>query len=94
MAVKDISVTTISPGYVKTSLSMNALNADGTKYNRMDETTAGGMEPDNVAVSILLSIARKEVDIVLADAKTCAAIQMKAILPDIVAIIMKKRAKS
>jgi len=41
LASKSVSVTIISPGYVRTSLSLNALNADGSKYNKMDDTTAG-----------------------------------------------------
>ena len=54
----------------------------------------GGMEPNTVAEKILVSIARKETDIVLADAKTTAAVQMKATLPDVVSWIMTKRARS
>lgn len=38
----NITVTIVSPGYVNTSLSLNALNADGTAYNKADETTASG----------------------------------------------------
>ena len=52
------------------------------------------MEPNTVAEKILVSIARKETDIVLADAKTTAAVQMKATLPDVVSWIMTKRARS
>jgi dehydrogenase/reductase SDR family protein 7B len=94
LASKSVSVTIVSPGYVRTSLSLNALNADGSLYNKMDDTTAGGMEATTVAEKILVSIARKETDIVLADAKTTAAVQMKATLPDVVAWIMTKRARS
>jgi len=94
LAGKAVSVTIVSPGYVRTSLSLNALNADGSKYNKMDDTTAGGMEPVAVAEKILVSIARKDTDVVLADAKTTAAVQMKAMLPDVIAWIMMKRART
>jgi dehydrogenase/reductase SDR family member 7B len=93
LAGSDICVTTVSPGYVKTALSMNALNADGSKYNKMDDTTAGGMDPEDVARMVLLSMARKEADVILADSKTCIAVQLKALFPEFVAWIMRKRAK-
>ena len=94
LAGKGVFVTIVSPGYVRTSLSLNALNADGSLYNKMDETTAGGMEPLAVAENILVSIARKETDVVLADAKTTAAVQLKAMLPDVIAWVMVKRART
>ena len=35
-----MAVSIICPGYVRTSLSLNAVVADGAKYGQMDETTA------------------------------------------------------
>jgi anion-transporting ArsA/GET3 family ATPase len=73
---------------------MNALNPDGTKYNKMDETTAAGMDPDVLADKILFSVAKGEADILVADTKTNAAILMRTTMPEAFAWIMKKRAKS
>ena len=91
VADKKISVTTISPGYVNTSLSLNALNADGTKYNKTDDTTASGMDPAELAQRVLLSMAEGVCDVVIADTKTCIAIEMKVLMPQIFASIMAKR---
>jgi dehydrogenase/reductase SDR family protein 7B len=94
LARNNISVTTISPGYVKTSLSLNALNPDGSRYNKMDDTTASGMEPEVLADKILFSLAKGEADVLIADAKTHAAVLMRATMPEAFAWVMKKRAQS
>ncbi len=89
-----INVTVISPGYVATSLSLNALNSDGSAYGKTDSTTASGMSPADVASRVLSSIAAGEPDVILADSKVMAAIQIKTLFPDLMALLMKKRAKS
>ncbi len=38
----------MSPGYVRTDLSLNALLPDGSKHNSLDSTTAAGMAPEVV----------------------------------------------
>jgi dehydrogenase/reductase SDR family member 7B len=91
LADKKITVTTVSPGYVNTSLSLNALNADGTKYNKTDETTANGMSPSELSERILLNMADGVADIVIADAKTCIGILLKVLMPQLFASMMKKR---
>ena len=91
LADKNITVTTISPGYVNTSLSLNALNADGTKYNKNDETTVNGMEPSALAQQILVVMAGGVADVVVADAKTRIGILLKVLMPQLFASMMKKR---
>lgn len=91
LAEKNIFVTTISPGYVNTSLSLNALNPDGTKYNKTDETTAGGMNPEELSTILLKSMASGVADIVVADAKTRLGVQLKALIPQLFATMMRKR---
>ena len=89
-----INVTIISPGYVATSLSLNALNSDGTAYGKTDMTTANGMLPSEVAYKVLSSIATGKPDVILADFKVMTAIQIKALFPEFMALLMKRRARS
>ena len=93
MVSKGITVTTISPGYVKTDLSVNALNGDGSSYGRLDETTASGMEPDDLAEIVSTAISNGESDCTVADAKTIVAIYLRTLFPSMFAYIMSKRAK-
>lgn len=41
-----IKVTILCPGYIRTSISLNALTASGEKFNRMSKKQANGMDPD------------------------------------------------
>lgn len=42
LASGGVSVHVVSPGYVRTDLSLSAVMGDGRSYSKMDETTANG----------------------------------------------------
>jgi short-subunit dehydrogenase len=88
-----ISTTLISPGYIRTSLSLNAVTGDGTKYGKTDETTKSGMDPGFAAKESLLAIAEGTTDFILAEGKVLAAIQAKAQFPALLAKMTSKRMK-
>lgn len=90
---KGISFTVISPGYINTNLSLNAVTSTGDKYGMTDETTRTGMSAKRAAEESLLAIARRESDYVMADAKVHAAIQAKAQFPGLLAKYMNSRMK-
>jgi short-subunit dehydrogenase len=85
------SVTVISPGYISTNLSNNAITPDGSLYGKTDETTAKGMSPGVCARASLVAIARGVSDLVLADAKVQAAVQAKAQFPGLLAKATKSK---
>jgi dehydrogenase/reductase SDR family protein 7B len=64
---------------------------NGSKHGVMDETTSKGASPDIVAARILLSIAREEKDVILADMKTTAAVMLKSLFPDLLARILQMK---
>lgn len=86
---KNINVLTVSPGYVRTALSLNAVNGDGTNYGKMDETTAKGMDPKTLSGIILKAIADGKQDIVVADAKTVLGIRLNALFPELFTQMVK-----
>ena len=51
----------------------------------------GGMSPHYVAKQTLLAVARGDADLVLADAKTCAAIAAKNSLPDLLSKLTRQK---
>lgn len=51
-----LQVTLICPGFVRTSISLNALTGDGSQLGTMDEATDRGMAPDVLAHKILRAI--------------------------------------
>lgn len=91
VASQGITVTIVSPGYVATALSLNAVNADGSAYGKMDETQAKGLPAGVVAQCVLESLARGKADVVLAEPKARAAIQLKTLFPELMAMVMRKR---
>jgi len=55
-----IRVTLVSPGFVRTAISLNALTADGTPQGTMDEATDQGISAERCAAAILRGIDRNK----------------------------------
>lgn len=91
LSSKRINVLVVSPSYVNTRLSLNAVNGDGSNYGKMDETTASGMDPDDLAGSVVKSVYLKENDVVYANLKSLLAISLKVQFPDLLVKILKQK---
>ncbi|MEM1220330.1 MAG: SDR family oxidoreductase [Bacteroidota bacterium] len=48
-----LQVMLICPGFIKTDVSKNAITADGTKHDKMDDKQASGMDPSDLAERII-----------------------------------------
>ncbi|KAH8267793.1 hypothetical protein KR026_006876 [Drosophila bipectinata] len=92
VANKNINVSCVSPGYIRTQLSLNALTGSGSSYGKMDETTAKGMSPEKLAERILQCILRKEPDIIVSDVQAKIAYYLRHLCPTLYFWIMSKRA--
>ncbi len=55
-----IRVTMVSPGFVRTNISINALTADGTAQGTMDDATDNGITAEQCAAAILRGIDRNK----------------------------------
>ena len=53
VAAEGVRVTTIVPGFIRTNVSRNALNADGKATGEMDEDVDGGMDVGACAAAII-----------------------------------------
>lgn len=49
LAHQNIQVTTITPGYIHTNISANAVRGDGTAFGKTDSAIAGGMSASECA---------------------------------------------
>lgn len=58
-----VAVTIAVPGFVRTEISRNALQGDGTTYGRMDENQASGMRPERCAEIILRAVERGALEV-------------------------------
>ena len=92
LASSGVTVHVASPGYIRTNLSLSAVTGDGTQYGKMDETTAKGADPKEVAVSILDSVAKGKADFVVAATPSAtAAIWLRLLCPGILRNMLVKR---
>ncbi|ELT99372.1 hypothetical protein CAPTEDRAFT_111698, partial [Capitella teleta] len=92
VAQYNVGVSIVSPAYIKTPLSMNAVTSDGSSYAKMDKTQASGMETSYVASKVLKAVCRNENDVILASAFYRIVLYLKNIFPNIFASFMAKRA--
>ncbi|XP_044268371.1 dehydrogenase/reductase SDR family protein 7-like isoform X2 [Tribolium madens] len=93
VAAHNISVTIVSPGYIKTELSRNALTGSGTKHGEMDATTESGYLPEYVASEIGRAVVQKKKEIVICTFLPRIAIFLRKYLPSVYFSVMVKRAK-
>ncbi|XP_069762112.1 dehydrogenase/reductase SDR family member 7B isoform X2 [Narcine bancroftii] len=88
-----VQVSVISPGYIQTSISLNAVTGNGSKYGVMDKNTAEGYKPHVVAEAILTAVCRKKKDVVMAGFLPTIAIYLRTLVPSLFFPIMAARAK-
>ncbi|MDB5099824.1 MAG: short-chain dehydrogenase [Cyanobacteria bacterium RYN_339] len=60
---RGVHVLTVCPGFVATNISLNALAADGSRYDHMDPETAGGLDARDVARDVLAAITARKREI-------------------------------
>ncbi len=86
----NVSVAIICPGFVKTNISKNALTADGSGYNKMDDAIAKGMPPEKCAKKYLNAIANKKQEVIIAEGKEIIAPLLKRISPTLLTSVLKR----
>lgn len=88
-----IGVTVVSPGYIRTNLSLNAVTGDGSKYGVLDKTTAMGRDPRGVAKVVLEAVRRRSKDVLLAGPLPALAVYLRNLWPALFFKIMSLRAR-
>jgi len=85
----NIKVTIVCPGFIKTQISVNALNAEGEKQNRMDDAQANGMSAEQCAQQIVSAV-EKEKEEVNIGGKEVLGIYAKRFVPTLFSRILRK----
>ncbi|KAG5675202.1 hypothetical protein PVAND_005126 [Polypedilum vanderplanki] len=89
----NIKVTLISPGYISTNFSLNALTGNGNLYGKMDATTEHGTDPLVMAKDILQAVLRDKKDVIICSLAPKLAYWLRFICPSLYFFIMSKRAR-
>tara|TARA_Y100001933_G_scaffold249316_1_gene284186 strand:+ start:7088 stop:7891 length:804 start_codon:yes stop_codon:yes gene_type:complete len=67
VAPHGIHCLTVCPGYVKTDIAHNALNADGSRRQQSTSHIDGGMQPEKCAKRIVQAIHKQRDEIIIAE---------------------------
>jgi len=85
-----IRVSLIVPGFVKTAISLNALEGKGNKHDKMDPNQEGGISPEKAARIIIRGIVREKREILLGMVpKTRFALFLSRFFPGLLARMMR-----
>jgi len=90
VAAANVKVTTITPGFIRTELSKNALKKDGSKFAVTDEDIANGIDVDECAKKILQDIAKGKQEIIIAGKKERLALFLRRFFPKILFMYIAK----
>lgn len=91
--VHNVKVTLISPGYISTNFSFNALTGSGNAYAKMDDATAHGTDPMEMARYILQAVLKDKKDVIICDFAPKLAYYIRFLCPSLYFWIMTKRAQ-
>ncbi len=85
----NLKVLMVCPGFVKTNVSLNAVTADGTKQGTMDDATSKGLDPSEVAHTILKAIknGKEEINV---GGREAMAVYLKRFFPLILSKVVRK----
>lgn len=86
----NISVTIACPGFVKTNVSINALTADGTPQNIMDNATSTGLTSDYFAKKLIKAILKEKEEVYIGGLKERLAVYVKRFFPKLLSKMIRK----
>lgn len=89
----NIYVTVVSPSYIKTNLSLNALTGTGEAHGQMDPTTEAGFSPEFVAEKIVRAILEKKNELIISTMLPRVAVFLRKFFPWLYFVVMNERAK-
>ncbi|MEX0299888.1 MAG: SDR family oxidoreductase [Kordiimonas sp.] len=85
-----IFVTTITPGYIRTAISENAITGDGQTFGKMDDNIKGGMDVQACARVIMRGFRSRKREIPVGEGKEMQALWLKRFLPNVLFNMVEK----
>lgn len=87
---KNIYVTMVCPGWVKTQITLNALVGDGTKLAKMDKATDKGLPAAKFAELMVKAIEQKKDEVYIGGSKEVFAVYLKRFFPKLFSKAVRK----
>jgi short-subunit dehydrogenase len=85
-----IRVSTILPGYIKTNISLHAMNEKGEAYGKMDPNQAKGLDPNFTAQKILQAILAEKNEFFVGGFLEGFGLFVKRFFPSIMPFMLRK----
>ncbi len=85
-----IRVTTILPGYIKTNISIHAMDASGGHYGKMDPNQAKGLDPDWTAEKIKKAVFENKNEFFIGGKKEAFGLFVKRFFPNLLPWLLRK----
>lgn len=89
VAVHNVDVTLVCPGYVRTNVTYNAMRADGSSLNEMGMGQMNGMEPEQFAKMLIPKLDKRKREIYIGG-KEVWAVRIKRWLPGLLDAILRR----
>jgi short-subunit dehydrogenase len=89
-----IAVSTLTPGFIRTDISVHALKGDGSSFNRVDANIAGGMDATRCARIILRGLRKRKPEIAVGQGVEMHALWLKRLFPRLLFKVVEKMARS
>lgn len=77
-----LHISVVTPGFIRTNIASNALNADGSVRGRSDKDIEAGMDADKCAAVILAGLARQRKEIAVGEGREMQALWLKRLWPE------------
>ena len=90
---EQIGVTIVCPGYVRTAISIHALDSTGGRHGRLDPAQANAMAPEAFAFRLLNAVASGR-DEVAIGGREILGIPLQRMLPSVMVRILRKMSVS
>ena len=88
--VAGLRVTLVCPGYIRTAISLTALNATGNKHGQMDENQQNGMAADEFARRLLGASSKGKEEVYIGGSEIYG-IYLKRFFPGLLSRILRNR---
>jgi dehydrogenase/reductase SDR family protein 7 len=92
VAQQGIRVTTITPGFIRTNISVHALQGDGSEFGEIDADIEGGMDVTRCAEVIMDGFRRGTPEIAVGEGMEMKALWLKRFFPSKVFKLAEKMA--
>lgn len=86
-----IGVTMVCPGFIHTSISMNAVVGDGSQQGTMDAKTGAGLSPEECAAKMIRAVERRKPEVLIGRFEIVGA-YLKRFVPGLMRRIVRKAA--